>query len=203
MNRTEINSPSTTRIEAFSDGVLAIVITLMVLEIKLPQLAEEISNKPAWQALQNLSVKLLAYALSFLMVALFWINHHELFHQIRYGAPGLLWLNTLWLFFICLLPFPTAFLGEHPHLELSSLIFAIEMFCCSITFFGIRLYSFKYGLSNISTAQATKDLQRSAIAPSLYLLAAALSWWSVYVSFTIFILVPSIFIVTSLTQSKK
>jgi uncharacterized membrane protein len=196
---------STNRIEAFSDGVLAIVITLMVLEIKLPELSHHVTDQQAMEALIPLVPKLLAYALSFLMIAIFWVNHHQLFHSVRAVTRGLLWLNNLWLFCICLLPFPTAFLGEHSSLSFASILFGVEMFFCSFSFFIMRYYCLTHLLfdTHLAEQEITQLLRKSATAPILYLLATLLSIVSVYVAYAIFILVPVMFIVSSYNFSKK
>lgn len=196
MNNTVEAGPSTTRIEAFSDGVLAIVITLMVLEIKIPAMAEHIGNREAWQSLHSLWPKLLSYALSFVMIAIFWVNHHQLFHSIKHATRSLLWLNNAWLFFICLLPFPTAFLGEHPTLPLASSIFGTELFLCALFFFLIRRHAFQTNLftSEVSVSIAQSLLRKSMLAPAFYLFAAAVSWFSIHIAYAIFIIMPLIFI---------
>ncbi len=192
--------PGTNRIEAFSDGVLAIVITLMVLEIKIPALTEGITNREALHMLKAVVPKLFSYALSFVMIAIFWVSHHDLFHLIQKSTRSLMWLNNLWLFWICLLPFPTAFLGEHPDLSVASLIFAGELFLCAISFFWIRYYCYTQSLfSSGFTQQAQiKSLKKSALAPALYLAATVASFFSITLAFAIFVLVPSLFIVSSL-----
>ena len=76
-------TPSTARIEAFSDGVFAIIVTLLVLELHVPQLASTFSNTEALIALYNLLPKFFGFTLSFLVVAIFWVNHHQLFHSLR------------------------------------------------------------------------------------------------------------------------
>jgi uncharacterized membrane protein len=196
MNNAVETGPSTTRIEAFSDGVLAIVITLMVLEIKIPAMAEHISNGEAWQSLHSLWPKLLSYALSFIMVAIFWANHHQLFHSIKHATRSLLWLNNAWLFFICLLPFPTAFLGEHPSLPLACSLFGAELFLCALFFFAIRWSAYKFHVQSgdEASAQAKRLLQKSILAPIFYLISAIVGWFSIYAAYTIFIVMPVVFI---------
>jgi len=95
------------RLEAFSDGVIAIIITIMVLELKAPQAATP-------RALLALSPVFLSYALSFLVVAIMWVNHHHLIHGVRAVDGTLLWWNNALLFAMSLIPFSTAFLGENP-----------------------------------------------------------------------------------------
>lgn len=115
------------RIEAFSDGVLAIAITIMVLELKAPE-AEDFS------ALARLWPTFLAYVLSFLYVAIYWVNHHRLFsHAIRV-TNGLLWSNMALLFFLSLIPFTTAYLGEHHFNRDSTLLYETSLLLSAIAY---------------------------------------------------------------------
>ncbi len=107
--RTDIG---TGRIEAFSDGVIAIIITIMVLELKIP---EHAVHGDLWaEFLSPLAPKLTAYALSFTIVGIYWVNHHSLMHGVGLATTRLLWSNNLLLFFLSLMPLATAFLGENP-----------------------------------------------------------------------------------------
>ncbi|MDP4201697.1 MAG: TMEM175 family protein [Bacteroidota bacterium] len=94
------------RLEAFSDGVMAIIITIMVLEFKIPK-------ETTWNALSQLWPVFLSYALSFFFVGLNWSNHHHLFHQAKKVNNKILWANLLNLFFLSFVPFSTAWMGEN------------------------------------------------------------------------------------------
>lgn len=94
------------RLEAFSDGVLAIIITIMVLELKAPE-GFEISD------LKPLAPKFLSYVLSFIYLAIYWNNHHHLMHTVTKITSGILWANMNLLFWLSLIPFTTSWLGEH------------------------------------------------------------------------------------------
>lgn len=94
------------RLEAFSDGVLAIIITIMVLEIKVP-------HGDSFRDLAQLYPKFLSYILSFLYIAIYWNNHHHLMHTVTKVKSGVLWSNMLLLFSLSLVPFSTAWLGEN------------------------------------------------------------------------------------------
>ena len=113
------------RLLAFSDGVLAIVITLMILEIKLPSVPHGASGDEVRAAFSGLWPHLVAYALSFLLLALFWINHHNLFISVRGSTNTLLWHNCHVLFWVSLVPLTTAFLGEHYELPQATLYYGI------------------------------------------------------------------------------
>src|SRR6478609_939087 len=95
----------TSRLEAFSDGVLAIIITIMVLELKVPHAVELSALKP-------LLPTLLSYVLSFIYIGIYWNNHHHLFHAVERVTGGVLWANLHLLFWLSLVPFATGWMGE-------------------------------------------------------------------------------------------
>src|SRR5271166_3501798 len=96
----------TNRIEAFSDGVIAVIITIMVLEMKVPR-------DTTLTSLLGIAPQFLAYLLSFLVVAIMWVNHHHLLHAARRADARLLWSNNNLLFWMSLIPFVTAYMGDH------------------------------------------------------------------------------------------
>ncbi|MEO5947260.1 MAG: TMEM175 family protein [Chitinophagaceae bacterium] len=98
-----------TRVEAFSDGVMAIIITIMVLEMKVP-------HEASWSALEKLWPVFLSYVFSFINLGIYWGNHHHLLHTIKEVRGGILWANLHLLFWLSLIPFATAWMGEN-HFE--------------------------------------------------------------------------------------
>lgn len=94
------------RLEAFSDGVLAIIITIMVLEIKVPHGSE-------WTELKPLIPVLISYILSFVFVGIYWGNHHHLLHSVKQVTSGIIWANLNLLFWLSLIPFATGWMGEN------------------------------------------------------------------------------------------
>src|SRR4030081_765001 len=98
---------TTSRLEAFSDGVIAIIVTIMVLELRPPV-------QPTVQGLLRVAPSLLSYLLSFLVVAIMWVNHHHMIHSVRRADARLLWSNNTLLFWMSLVPFVTAFMGNNP-----------------------------------------------------------------------------------------
>lgn len=94
------------RLEAFSDGVFAVIITIMVLEMKVPQGSD-------WHALQSVLPAFLSYVLSFTYVGIYWNNHHHLLHASEHVSGGVLWANLVLLFFLSLVPFTTAWMGQN------------------------------------------------------------------------------------------
>jgi len=115
------------RVEAFSDGVLAIIITIMVLELKVPE-------EDALDALWRLWPIFLAYALSYAYVAIYWVNHHRLIGHARIVTSGLLWSNMALLFTLSLVPFSTAYLGEHHFSRQATLVYLVTMLLPSLAY---------------------------------------------------------------------
>src|SRR6185369_14579050 len=97
------------RLEAFSDGVIAIIITIMVLELRVPEGA-------SWQVLEPLFPKFISYTLSFIFIGIYWNNHHHLMHVVKHISAGIMWANLNLLFWLTLIPFATDWMGEN-HFE--------------------------------------------------------------------------------------
>ena len=119
------------RLEAFSDGVIAILITIMVLELKVP-----VSHDPA--ALIVLWPVFLSYLLSFLVVGIYWVNHHGLFHLCRRVDNAVLWTNMLFLFCISIIPFATAYMGENHFTPFSTAVYGTVLFLAGLAFVPMR-----------------------------------------------------------------
>ena len=115
------------RLEAFSDGVLAIIITIMVLELKIPE-------GSGLDDLLKLGPTLLAYLLSFMFVAIYWVNHHLTFQQAERINVGILWCNIAWLFTMSFIPFSTAWVGAYPTSWAPLCLYFADMALASITF---------------------------------------------------------------------
>ena len=124
------------RLEAFSDGVFAIVITLLILDIKIPDLQP--AALPA--ALVDILSQLLSYILSFFIVGLYWHLHHQVAAQIKWIDEAFIWLNLVWLLFVSVLPFPTALLGRYPLQPIPLTIYGINLILVNVTGFVILVY---------------------------------------------------------------
>ncbi len=120
------------RLEAFSDGVIAIIITIMVLELKVPA-----GREPA--ALLGLWPVLLSYLLSFLVIAIYWVNHHGLFQRCRAVNNAVLWTNMTFLFFISLIPFATAYMGENRFTPFATALYGASLLLAAASFVPMRL----------------------------------------------------------------
>lgn len=186
---------STGRLEAFSDGVIAIIITVMVFDLKFPTVPTE---QTIWNDLQPLLPRFLSYALSFLMLAVMWVNHHQLFHQIKHTDQKLLWLNINLLFWMSLVPFCTHFLGSNPALPYASVAYGLIFFTNALSFTLIRNHVSRK--SQLIHESIQKDQMRSVIRKNrlgmiFYLSAALAAFVSVYISFVFFLIVPAMYFI--------
>ncbi|MDE3081529.1 MAG: DUF1211 domain-containing protein [Paracoccaceae bacterium] len=116
------------RIEAFSDGVIAIIITIMVLELKVPH-GHDLS------ALTPLIPVFLSYVLSFANVGIYWANHHHMFHAVRHVGGWVLWANLHFLFWLSLIPFATAFVGENDFATVPVAVYVSDLLLCGLAYY--------------------------------------------------------------------
>jgi len=189
------------RLEAFSDGVMAIIITIMVLELHIPELSPGFTKDELWSSLGSLLPQIAAYLLSFVVVAILWLNHHALFDQIPHSDPALFWYNAFLLFSMSLIPIPTAFLAEHPLLEQASMLYGLVMFLNALAFLLLR----RYAEIKAKWIPYNRNIHISnRISTVLYLVSIPISIVSVYFSLLIFIGIPMwYFIPERFTNRKK
>lgn len=195
---------ATKRIEAFSDGVLSIILTIMVFDIKFPRMAEGFNDTTAIQELIKLAPRLGAYAISFLIIGIMWVNHHHLFTLVQRGDEKLLWYNLHLLFWLSLIPFPTSMLGGNPFLEESAVCYGIVLTMTAFAFLLLRRYVTRKRLMyDKDTRKFTKQIDRlnrlsmrkSYISVSSYMLSIPLAYVSVYLSFICFIIPAVVFFI--------
>lgn len=113
LRRTAGNPRETNRLEAFSDGVIAIAITLLVIDIHVPALASTDDGRALWSHLRDLWPSYLGYLISFVVIGIMWANHHNIFRHIDRVDHYLILINTLFLLFVCFIPFPTGLVAEY------------------------------------------------------------------------------------------
>ena len=156
------------RLEAFSDGVLAIIITIMVLELKVPHGAD-------LQALEPLLPVFLSYVLSFLYVGIYWNNHHHMFHSTKFVSGGILWANLHLLFWLSLFPFSTAWMGENHLAPMPTAAYGVVLLMAGVAYYVLQ--------QTIIAMQGRDSLLKSAIgrdwkgklSPVMYLAAIPLA----------------------------
>ncbi len=137
---------TTTRVEAFSDGVIAILITLMVFRLEVPAFGKVLEGREVWQALHKMIPNFVAYLFSFITLAVLWANHHHTFHAIQKVDAPLLWLNLNFLFWTSLIPFPTSMVGAAPLLPEGAALFGGVLFMVTLSYTFMRLYAARHRL---------------------------------------------------------
>ncbi len=173
----------TNRLEAFSDGVIAVIITIMVLELKVPA-------DSSFAAMRALAPEFLSYLLSFLVVAIMWVNHHHMIHSARWADARLLWSNNLLLFWMSLVPFVTAFMGNHSRDPRAVALYGVVLTLCSLSFVLLRSAIIGHHLENPEMVQYHRSIQaKNLYSLLLYSSAAPLAFVDVRISFAIFVFV--------------
>lgn len=129
------------RLMAFSDGVFAVAITLLVFNVPVPAIAQNDAMSRLPDALLHAAPPLLTFALSFFLVGFYWIRHHQLFRQVVSADVWLLWLNLVVLFLICLLPFSSGVVGKYYNTVIAAEVYAVNLAAIAITFSALYLYA--------------------------------------------------------------
>src|SRR5215813_1421320 len=178
---------STTRLEAFSDGVIAIIVTIMVLQLTHPA-------EPTFASLLRVAPIFLSYALSFLVVAIMWVNHHHLIHAVREVTARLLWSNLNLLFWMSLVPFVTEFLGKNYHQPMAVALYGLDLALCGLSFYLLRSELVRQSRHDTNLIEYHARVQRkNLLSAGLYFSAAPLAYVSIYISFFIFVLIPAMY----------
>ena len=176
------------RLEAFSDGVLAIIITIMVLELKVPH-GETIA------ALTPLIPVFLSYVLSFLYLGIYWNNHHHMLHASKKVSGRVLWANLHLLFWLSLLPFATGWMGENHFAPLPSALYGVVLLCAAIAYWLLQQSIIAIEGTNSLLAQAVGRDWKGKLSPVLYLIAIASTAWFPWIAQAIYVLAALIWVV--------
>ena len=176
------------RLEAFSDGVIAIIITIMVLELKVP-------HGDNFDALTSLIPVFLSYVLSFIYVGIYWNNHHHMLHTCHKINGSILWANLHLLFWLSLFPFATAWMGENHYASLPSAFYGFILLMAAIAYFILQqLIIVSQGTNSLLKKAVGRDL-KGKLSLALYMIAIAISFWAQWISQGLFILVALIWLV--------
>jgi uncharacterized membrane protein len=195
---------STGRLEALSDGVLAIVITLLILVFvdadKEVSGTPNMSNAEVMNFLFGLWAHLLGYVLSFVLIAIYWILHHHMFHYIHRADRGLLWLNLFFLMSVAFLPFPTGLLSECILHESNVIVilYGATHLVCGLALAGVWCYATHKGrlvAGDLDPKIITATMQTTLTGPALYLVGMASSFFNPYAAVVIYCIVPLLYIV--------
>ena len=167
---------TTNRLEAFSDGVIAIIITIMVLELKVPHPVGDAASGGALADLKPLLPEFLSYVLSFLYVGIYWNNHHHLCHSTKQVSGAILWANLHLLFWLSLFPFTTAWMGSNHFGPTPSAVYGGVLFMASIAFFILQnAIIAKQGAGSTLAAAVGKD-RKGKLSMVAYLAAIPLAF---------------------------
>jgi uncharacterized membrane protein len=188
---SEAHIMSKQRIEAFSDNVFAVILTILVLDIHPPHWAFE-ADKMAATLLDRIP-NILTYVMSFTVVTSWWVSHHQLFHLIRASDRMLLWINALFLLFLSFTPFPTALLGTHPTSSLAIAVYGLTGMLTAFSFILLRWYaSFRGHIvgNDLARPVFSKAIQKGSLSLILYGLASLCGIWVPWLSLMIFAGIP-------------
>ena len=175
------------RIEAFSDGVIAIIITIMVLELKVPHGTD-------WAALQPLIPVFFSYVLSFVNVGIYWNNHH-MFQAVKHVGGWVLWANLHLLFWLSLLPFGTGLIGENDFATLPVVIYAFDLMMCAISYTLLVFALIAQHGPTSDFARALGTDTKGKISLASYILSIPAAFVSPWISLTLIAVVALIWVV--------
>ncbi len=191
------SDPTTERLEAFSDGVLAIAITLLVLNIDIPTTAQG----QLWDTLVDRWPSYVAYVLSFTVIGIMWVSHHSMFERISHVDRGLLFANLLLLLGIGFLPFPTSLLADFTqqggsNAQVAAAIYSATMAGIGLAFTGIWVYLERHPrllVSGVDPGSVRRSVHRSLVGPIVYGLAIPLAFVSVEACYVVYVLIAVYF----------
>jgi uncharacterized membrane protein len=179
---------STGRLEAFSDGVIAILITIMVLELKVPHGAELAALRPILPVF-------LTYVLSYVFLGIYWNNHHHLLHATKRVNGRVLWANLHLLFWLSLIPFVTGWMGENGFRPLPTAIYGVVLLLAAIAYYIlVRAILAEEGASSELAAAVGRDV-KGRVSPVLYVVAIPLSFVNCWLALGIYIFVALMWLV--------
>jgi uncharacterized membrane protein len=183
------------RIVAFSDGVIAIIITLMILDIHFPKIAEVSTSNETWLALSNMIPSLIAYLVSFYGLGIFWINHHNFFHMVKHSDRNLLWLNLNLLFWLSLIPLPTSYLANHYASPIATTLYGTVMFMCHASFGMLFSYASRNQLvmDKYNKKRIKQIIRMIIISCVLWLTSVAVGFISTYFSYGLTLLIALLY----------
>jgi uncharacterized membrane protein len=176
------------RLEAFSDGVIAIIITIMVLELKVPHGAD-------WAVLAKLLPVFESYVLSFLYVAIYWNNHHHLMHTCHRVDALILWANMHLLFSLSLIPFATGWMGENNFAKAPTALYGVALFMPALAYYLLQKAIIRSHGAEGALAKALGSDIKGKISPVLYLAAIALAFVAPWASHAIYVVVALMWLI--------
>ena len=177
-----------TRLEAFSDGVIAILITILVLELKIPHAAD-------WEALRPLAPVFLTYVVSFIFLGIYWNNHHHLFHTVDGVNGRILWANQHLLFWLSLIPFVTGWMGENHFAPLPTAVYGFVLLMAAVAFTILQNILVAAQGPGSRLAEALGGDTKGKVSLALYLSAIPLAFVNEWISDALYVVVALIWLV--------
>ena len=177
-----------TRLEAFSDGVIAIIITIMVLEMKVP-------HDPSLAGLVPLIPVFLCYVLSFLYVGIYWNNHHHMLHTCDKVTGAVLWANLHLLFWLSLLPFATGWMGENHFSALPTALYGAVLLAAACAYYILQQTIISSQGQDSKLRRAVGQDSKGKLSPILYLLGIALSFFNPWLATIVYVSVAGIWLI--------
>lgn len=184
------------RIEAFSDGVLAIIITIMILEIRIPE-------DNSIESLKHLITMLLSYVLSFIYIGIYWNSHHHLFQAVTKISGKVMWANTHLLFWLSLVPFGTSWIGNQEFASIPMAVYGFILLMSAIAYNILQLQLVKLQGDNSILKFAIKEDKKEKISLVCYFIAIPFSFISTWISGLLYIVVALIWIVPDKRIEKR
>jgi uncharacterized membrane protein len=176
------------RLEAFSDGVIAIIITIMVLELKVPHGAD-------LAALEPIAPVFLSYILSFIFVGIYWNNHHHMLHAAKHVGGNVLWANMHLLFWLSMLPVVTAWIGEHPEAAVPTALYGVVCLLCGVSWLILQTTLVRLHGQDSEFAQALGGDAKGKISALAYTTAVALAFVSHWIADALYVLVAMMWLI--------
>lgn len=176
------------RLEAFSDGVLAIILTIMVLELKVPESAN-------FESLLEISPVFLSYILSFIYIGIYWNNHHHMMHSVSQVNGKILWANLHLLFWLSLVPFATGWMGENHFAKATLTIYGVMLLMAGVAYWILQSVIIKSQGENSLLKKAVGKDRKGLSSPPLYTLGIALSFFNQWLSGAVYIFVALMWLV--------
>jgi len=176
------------RLEAFSDGVFAIIITIMVLEIKAPETG-------SFRALLSQLPTFISYVLSFIYVGIYWNNHHHMFQLTEHVNGRILWANLHLLFWLTLVPFSTAWMGNTHFAHAPMAVYGLNLFITAIAYVILQKSILKENGTDSRMAKALGNKWKENLSPVLYIMGIALAFFNPYLSGAFYVIVAFIWLI--------
>ncbi len=184
------------RVEAFSDGVIAIIITVMLLEIKVP-------HGDKLNLLKPVAPVFISYILSFIYLGIYWNNHHHMMHSVQHVNGKVLWANTHLLFWLSLIPFATAWMGENNFTKWPVILYGTILLLCGVAYYILAQALIKLHGKNSTIADAIGSDKKGKLSVVIYAFAIALSFINPWIGMALYAIVAAMWIIPDKRIEKK